>query len=170
MKIVQKEAMLILATLTFSIIWIVIIIPQLMQSEWFKSLIPPLQYILNSIGFVTLCMVLFGALISYYIHKEFVLKEILRFGLGIWVGISLLFDLWLPPYYVNYDGSVILNVPEVLTGSAVDATVVWFWQQLAISGPLLYYMTYIVTPLIFIVVVALILAPEQFMKFFRGTP
>jgi len=160
----KKEAIVLISLISFSIIWIAFVIPYLMQSQWFKDLIPPLQYLIFNCGFVTVFLVIIGAPLSYLINGEIDIKGTIRYGVISWLILSFVYDLWEPPYYVSYTGEPILFVPGALTGTAVDATILWIWQNLGISGPILFYSVYLITPLLIALFIAILLKPKEFLE------
>jgi len=140
-----------------------------MSSQWFTTLIPPYQYFLFNIGFMLLFITVVGIPISHELNhnKEIDLYKAVRIGFSSWIGLSCLYDLLQPPYYLDISGNIVLNVPSALTGTAVDATLVWFWQQLGVSGSLLFYFVYLITPLILIFAIVALLSGKQLINVFR---
>jgi len=167
----KREKIIVLVLALFSAIWCLFIMPTFMNSGWFTTLIPPFQYLLFNLGFLAVFILIAGFPISYFANNhEIKIKDSLRWGFGLWLGSSMIIDLWQPPYYVDTSGNLlILNPnPSALTGTAIDSVMVWIWRELNISGPALFYLTYLLTPIIAALFLALVLAPRQFIGLFAS--
>jgi hypothetical protein len=161
----QKETLTIALLGIFALLWVIVAIPFFMSSDWFQSLIPPGQYFLYSLGFMAAFILFFGMPLTWYFRRKFVTKDIIRVGLSAWAAESFILDMWYPPFYVNPAGQI-LAIQGALSGTSVDGMVSWCWQQLSIGGPALFYFTYLVAPFIVMVILALVLAPKQFIGLF----
>ena len=166
--ITKKEAILVSLITVFALVWTFVVMPLLMQSDWFISQIPPLQYTLFNLGFVIMFIVVIGLPLTYLLKKEVIFTKAVQIGFTSWMGVGFIYDLFEPPYYLNTNGEVLLNVPKALTGTSVDSMLVWVWQHLGVSGPLLFYSVYLVTPIIIVLLMAIILTGKEFLKVFNG--
>jgi hypothetical protein len=150
------------------------VIPFLTASAWFQALIPPVQYILFYLGFMVLVTLLIGMPVAWAVavsrrgKKRVDYGLAVRIGLGSWLSFSLVIDMLLPPYYLSPQGVVLLNVPNALTGSSVDGTFCWVFQQLGVSGPLLYYAVYALVPIVAVFLSALTLTGKRFLQLFKN--
>lgn len=168
MEISRKEQIIITALTVFSVIWVLFIIPSFMGSEWFITLIPPFQYILFNLGFLVMFIMFVGMPISYFLNgKELNIKDILKLGFSFWLGVSIIVDLWEPPFFVNTSGEILIDSPQALTGTSIDGMLVWCWKQIGLSGSMLFYLTYMITPICVAILLAIILAPKQFIGLFK---
>lgn len=173
----RKELVIIGSFALLAFIWSVLFIPFLSNSIWFKGQIPPIQFVLYESGFMIGFVSVLGIPLSYMVHKYIQRKhatrlmltiDALKIGLSAWLGISIVYDLIEPPFYLSQAGAVLLNNPNALTGTAIDATLAWSWQSIGFSGPLLYYMVYLVTPILLISVIALVFTWKKFIKLLSG--
>lgn len=168
MNIDERKSVLIVCLSVFALLWVIVFLPLFMTSEFFTCLVPPLQYIILNLGFVILFFTVVGVPLSYLIKKEVNLLFAVRLGVSMWLGASLIYDLLQPPYYVGLNGETLLDVPPALTGTAVDATVKWCWEQLGVRGPLLFYCVYFFTPVIIVFCMSLLLTGKKFIEMFRS--
>lgn len=163
----KKELILLISLATFSLIWVAVAIPAFSTSTWFAELIPPIQFILFNVGFLCAYLLLVGVTLSYVINGGIEVIMVLKYGLTFWFLESFVLDMsFQPPYFLNSTGQVLLDVPEALTGTSVDGMIAWCWQQIGVSGSLLYYLTYWFVPIITLVGLAALLAPKQFIGLF----
>jgi hypothetical protein len=168
----RKELIIVACFALFSVLWMVLFIPFLSGSVWFQAQVPPIQFVLYEVGFMVGFVAVLGVPISYivqkYVRKKSNLPSLvldaLKIGLSAWLGISIVYDLLEPPFFLSQSGAVLLNNPNALTGTAIDATLAWCWQQVGLSGSLLYYAVYLVTPILIILVIALVLTWRKFIK------
>lgn len=163
----KRELLTILLLAVFALLWVTVAIPFFMSSTWFQSLIPPGQYFLYSLGFIVAFILFFGFPLTYYFRKKLVTHDIFRVGLSAWAAESFVLDTWYPPFYVNPAGQI-LAIQGALSGTSVDGMISWCWQQLHVGGPALFYFTYLVAPVIVLVLLALALAPKQFIGLFTS--
>ena len=78
---------------------------------------------------------------------------------------SWVFDMIQPPLAWSTTGQLLIPVgTSSLENTAVDYMFGWIYMQVGIVGPLLYYMVYFVTPVIGIILAALIMTPKQFIS------
>lgn len=167
----KREKTIVLVLALFSAIWCIFIMPTFMSSEWFTTLVPPFQYILFNLGFLVVFILIAGFPISYFVNgKEIKIKDSLRWGFGLWLGSSMIIDLWNPPYYIDINGNSLFTSvnPSALMGTAIDTVMVWIWRNIGISGPALFYLTYLFTPIIAALFLACVLAPRQFIGLFAS--
>lgn len=92
-------------------------------------------------------------------------RDIVRVGFSAWAIESFVLDTWFPPFYVSPSGET-LAIQGALSGTSIDGMIAWCWQAIGISGPPLFYFTYLLAPFIVVVILALALAPKQFIGLF----
>jgi hypothetical protein len=67
--------------------------------------------------------------------------------------------------FLSPTGHVVITNPESLPGTSVDAAFAWLWTQIfpwMMNTPSLYYMVYLGTPIIGLLIAAFILKPRAF--------
>jgi hypothetical protein len=175
--LITKKEIVILATVTvFAVIWMIWAVPFLAASAWFQFQIPPIQFLLYEMGFVIGLVVALGFPLQYLYYQvkknapsrfAFVFGAI-KIGLSLWVGNKFIMDMWEAPYYLSTKGVVLLNNPEAMTGTAVDATITWLFQQIGISGFMLYFAVYIAFPLLCLLGIILAFTWKRFVKVFTN--
>ena len=82
------------------------------------------------------------------------------------VTLSILFaviDLWYPPYAVNSDGSLVSSSSAGYRGS-IDYTFGFYLTRAGLSGPVVFYLTYLIIPIFALFLVLIILKPSAFKK------
>jgi len=169
----RKELTVIACTAVFALIWSIFVMTTFMGSEWFAQQLPPVQFFLFDIGYFVLFVAVLGLPISYLTSKGRrnrgkELWTAIKVGLSVWIGISVIYDLFEPPFYIGANGQILLNNSQAMTGTAVDATIAWIWQAVGVQGTALYYCVYLVTPVVLIVLVALLFTWKKFIKMFEG--
>jgi hypothetical protein len=172
-QLTKKELIVIGCVTLFAVIWTILIIPFLSNYTWFQNQIPPVQFLLFESGLIIAFIAALGLPITYLTSnkristKNLTLKAV-KYGISAWIGASVIFDLWEPPYYISSTGVTLLNNPGAMTGSAVDAALAWVWQSIGVHGVLLYYAVYIFTPIMLVVLIALLFTWKRFIKVLAG--
>lgn len=174
-KITREEWIIIGAVLTFAIIWILFITPTMMYSEWFASLLPPIQYLIYHVGHIILTFIVFGTPTGYTIKKRVDLMGTIRGGIFSWLMISFIIDIWIAPFAISTDGRIMITKSETLVGTSVDYMVAWTYSRLFpgvsdvfVTIPflrtfsLLFVLTYFLTPILAAFLMALFLKPRMF--------
>ncbi len=174
-KISRDEWIIIGSVLGFAFVWIIFITPSMMYSDWFASLIPPIQYLIYHVGHIILTFIVFGTPTGFTIKKKIDLWGTVRGGIFSWLCISFIIDIWIAPFAINPDGSIMITKSETLVGTSVDYVVGWcystllpgiadvfvtipFWRSLS----MLFVLTYFLTPIIAAFLMALFLRPRMF--------
>lgn len=161
----KAETVAITAFIIIGFTWAFIVTPNLVQSSFFQSLIPPFQYILYNLGFIFLLSVFLGIPLSYVIKRgDVTIKNMLIGGLASFLIFSFVLDMWQPPLAYDFHGNVLITNEAALPNVAVDKVVGWVWSSLGISGSLLYMFVYFITPVIAIIAAALLLETKYFLK------
>lgn len=172
--ITKTEATLLAAALTFSVIWMTLVTPYLGQSVWFQAQVPPVQFLIFEFGFIVGIICSLGFILSYSYFKlkrkspskaDFVFTAI-KFGASGWALNKLILDVWESPYYVSPSGTILLDNPLALTGTAIDAVITWTGLQIGLSGFWLYFTVYIVFPMIVLAVIVLAFTWKKLLKMF----
>ena len=172
--ITKTEATLLGAALLFALIWMAVVTPYLGQSAWFQAQIPPVQFLIFEFGFIVGIICSLGFILSYSYFKlrrknpsrfDFVFTAI-KFGGSGWALNKLILDVWESPYYVSPSGVVLLDNPEALTSTAIDAVITWLGLQAGLSGFWLYFTVYIVFPMIVLAVIVLAFTWRKLLQMF----
>lgn len=129
----------------FAIVWFLLILPNI-DKFGFTNSSPYTQFLIFNVGI--------------FIFLQFFIKSqasgINGTSLRVALGLVLLFtalDIMIPPMLVGMDGSL-LQTSAVLGKSSADYVVGYFYTQLGLSGVLVFIMTYIVTPILMMVLAA----------------
>lgn len=158
---------------TFGLVWSFIIVPYISSAEWFTTLYPLWAYLLYNLGWITAISVVIGGVVEYSLSEDFSIEETFRIGVSSWLGISLVFDLLQPPLYLSTSGQVLIPLGgPALENTAVDAMFATLWQgalgnlvYTQVFGVSLWFvLTYAVTPVVALVVMALLLSPKKFIE------
>ena len=161
----------------FAFIWMLFIAPWLMMSEWFLSLIPPVQYFLYNFGVMIFTFVVLGTPLSYTLKHNLDLRGVIRGGLTSWLFVSFVIDTFEPPYIIAPDGAMLITNMESLAGTSPDYTLYWFYTnlfqgikyvsvRLPFSGScsLLFLLIYLFSPIFAVLIMAVILKPGMLRK------
>lgn len=145
-------------------------IPFFQNSPDFIALNPVEQYVLWNLGLSLLFVGFFGVLISSALSKRYSLSNIFVHGLVTFAVFSFVIDMLAPPFALNSAGEFIIPTGQTLEGTSVDYATAWFYQQaFNVSGPLLFWLTYLVTPIIAFLVFLLVLGPKRMLQVYRGS-
>jgi len=151
----------------FGLAWMTVVVPGLMDSITWTEWNPVQQFVVYNIGLYAILTVFFGGLVSYLMHKRLSILTMLLNGFTGLLFFSFVLDMFEPPFALNHAGEFIIGGGATLSGAAVDYMVAWVWQSAGITGTWLYNMTYIVTPILAIIVTVLLLGANKFLKFFQ---
>ncbi|MCX6822142.1 MAG: hypothetical protein NTW30_05190 [Candidatus Aenigmarchaeota archaeon] len=176
-KISRDEWIAIGSLSAFAFIWMLFIAPFLMTSNWFLSLIPPIQYFLYNFGVMIFTFVVLGTPLSYTLKHHVDIKGVIRGGLTSWLFVSFVIDTFEPPYIIGPDGRMLIINMESLVGTSPDYTLHWIYTtlfpgikdafvNLPFSGScsLLFLMIYLFSPIFAVVIMAFILKPGMLRK------
>lgn len=170
-----------IAILSIAVIALILIfsLPAVMSSDWFTNLIPPLQYIIFNIGFILLTVVIFGIPVSLALHQKIDFAALFKGGISSWLIFTFIFDLWQPPFAFSPSGALLIQNSTSLIGSSVDYMLGWtimqFFsvQNVIITLPvlghisLLFILVYFITPIISVLIAALILEPKKLINLLK---
>lgn len=146
-----------------------LLIPQFQAAPWFLSLNPVEQYLLWNLGVALLFTGFFGVLISKALHKRSSIGNILLHGLASFAVFSFLVDMLSPPFALNAQGQFLIPAGASLEQTSVDYMTAWLYQTaFGVSGPLLFWLTYLVTPAIAILLFLVILGPKKLLRIYGG--
>lgn len=165
----------------FAFLWMLLIIPYIMTSNWFIKLVPPLQYTLYNVGFLLLIFVVFGTPMSLLIKHKVKTIGVLKGGIASTLFLIML-DLWEPPFIVAPNtGQLLLTNMESLLGTSIDYNMYWMYSKLLpnsinsfINFPLfgrlsmIFVLIYFLTPIFLAFIMALLLKPGMFRKMWDG--
>ena len=176
-KITRDEWIAIFSLSAFAFIWMLFIAPQLMYSTWFLSLIPPIQYFLYNFGVMIFTFVVLGTPLSYTLKHHVDFRGVVRGGLTSWLFVSFVIDIWEPPYIIAPNGTMLITNMESLVGTSPDYTFYWFYttffkniEKVYVSIPfsgncsLLFISIYFLSPIIAVLLMALVLKPGMLRK------
>jgi hypothetical protein len=162
---------------TFALIWMLFIAPWLMYSSWFLNLIPPAQYSLYNFGMMIFTFVVLGTPLSYTLKHHIDFKGVIRGGLTSWLFVSFVIDTFEPPYIIGPNGVMLITNMESLAGTSPDYTLYWLYTNLfpgiknafinlPFSGQcsLLFLSIYLLSPIVAVIIMALILKPGMLRK------
>jgi len=173
---ISKDEWIAIGSISAFSLLLIILLPKIMNSQWFTSLVPPLQYLIYNIGFILLTIIIFGVPISYTLKQDINLWTTIKSGFSSWLIFTFILDLWQPPFAFGPTGEYLINTPESLIGTSVDYMLGWVYMRLfPINGiiftipiigrlSLLFILVYFITPVIAALVVALLLKPKIFAK------
>lgn len=137
----KQEIKYILYSGGFALVWFMIILPILIKQ--FNGNNPFLQFALFNLGLIILLQIFL---------KAFTLNTRVRLELGF--GLVLTFialDVLQPPYAVLRTGELISTGPLLMISSS-DYIAGLLWQHIGLSGILIYLATYVLTPLILLII------------------
>lgn len=176
-KITKDEWIAIISLSLFAFIWMLFIAPRLMYSDFFLNLIPPLQYILYNFGVMIFTFVVLGTPLSYTLKHKVDFKGVIKGGLTSWLFVSFVIDMWEPPYIIAPDGNMLITNMESLAGTSPDYTFYWFYTTLfpniknifvnvpfSASCSMLFLAIYFLSPILAVLVMALVLKPGALRK------
>lgn len=169
---ISRDEWFIIASITSSALILICLLSKIMYSAWFTSLIPPLQYLLFNLGFILLMVVFLGAPVSYVFQRKIHIWTMFRSGVGSWLLLSFILDLWQPPFAFGVGGQPLIPTAESLVGTSVDYMLGWTYgrimpfQHVILSVPiigkvsLLFLLVYFLTPIFAIFIAALLFKPK----------
>ena len=174
----REEAITVGAFAAFGTFWVVLAVPYLTSAPWFVNLNPISGYLLYNLGWIALVSAIFGGLVSFLAFEEHHILGMIRVGFASWLFASLIFDNLQPPFYLSTSGQVLIPLgTPALENTAVDAMLGYVWfhilgasAEIHVLGiALVFITTYMLTPIIAIILMALLLAPDKFIDLFEGS-
>lgn len=169
---ISFDEWVIICSITILAVILIGLLPGMMNSKWFTELIPPFQYFLYNVGFILLTVVLLGVPISHTLKNKVHFETMLRSGISSWLIFSFILDLWQPPFSIGTQGTQLIPNSASLVGTSVDYMLGWVYTKILpfdlsslFSIPIignvsvLFILIYFITPIISVVVSALLLKP-----------
>lgn len=150
----------------FGLVWFAWIVPDMAQSSYWARLNPVQQYLYYNIGIFLVLTAGFGGFVSFIITQRINLIQMLVNGLAGFLVFSFILDNFSPPFAVGRNGTLIIPTGDTLAPAAVDYMVGWTWIHAGISGPMVYWGTYIITPALAIIVAVLLFGLNRFVQLF----
>lgn len=169
----KLEWNVVLGLTLFAVVWVLLVLPMLVVDTTWISLAPPFKYLIYNLGFIALTCVSFGLTLSLW-KNEYSLFNIFKNGITSWLGISFVYDLWQPPFYINKLGDTIQSEKiSALADATSDGTLFYIYNNIFPSLKntiffdisLLYVCIYIFTP--FLIILLMLYVFSSF-KFFRN--
>ncbi|MCX6762838.1 MAG: hypothetical protein NT093_03610 [Candidatus Moranbacteria bacterium] len=178
---ISKDEWLVIGAIFFAALTLIFILPKMMDSIWFTSLVPPFQYLAFNLGFILLTIVMFGIPTTFFLKQKINFWMMLRGGIGSWLIFSFMLDLWQPPFAFSVSGRQIISDSGTLVGTSVDCMLGWIYihilpfqiQDIFLNLPiigkisLLFMMIYFFTPIISVTVAAFLFKPGILIDFFK---
>lgn len=143
MAVNKKELKYILLAGAFALLWFMYLLPYLMQK--FDGNNPWAQFALFNLGLIILLQIFL---------KSFTLNTRMRIELSLGLIVSFVaLDILQPPYAVTKAGELISQGPLLMISSS-DYIAGLFWSNLGLSGAFIYAATYVLTPLLLLLIAA----------------
>jgi len=153
-SIFLNKVFLIIVALILTVIGIVFFVVPVMQ-HWIASV--PVW-----VDFVFFYFIIFGIIeVVLFLLLPMKLKSF-RFAMGGTL-LIMAFDLVLPSYAVDLSGRILSSETVGYFGS-IDYVLAFYWHGLGISGPLLYFCTYVISFAVLLIVALGILGGPAFIK------
>lgn len=139
----KKEFKYIAFSGLFALAWFIFVLPYLIKK--FDGNNPWLQFLLFNLGLIILLQIFL---------KAFTLNTKIRWELALGLVITFVgLDILQPPYAVMTDGSLISKGPTLMVSSS-DYIAGLLWQNIGLHGILIYLATYVLTPIILLIIAA----------------
>lgn len=147
-------------------------IPFFQNSPEFLDLNPVEQYLVWNAGVALLFTGFFGVLIAVALKKKrrYTLGDVFVNGIVSFAVFSFVIDMIEPPYALNAMGQFIIPAGQTLEGTSVDYMTAWLYQTaFNVQGPLLFWLTYLVTPILALAAFWLVLGPKKLLEIYGGS-
>ena len=143
MSINKKELKYIIFAGIFALLWFMYILPYLIEK--FDGNNPWMQFMLFNAGLIILLQIFL---------KAFILNTKIRIELSLGLIFSFIaLDILQPPYAILKTGELISTGPLLMISSS-DYIAGLLWQNIGLSGVLIYLATYVVTPILLLIIAA----------------
>jgi hypothetical protein len=150
----------------FGVIWIFAVVPGMISSQWFQALNPIEQYGIYNTGVYIILVGMIGGVISLALSGRVEPISMAVDGFSAFLIFATL-DLWQPPMAIGQDGTFLYSTQgAMLGGTSIDYAAGWTFQQIGFSGGSIYALTYIILPIMFIVVAVLVFGLNRFLSLF----
>jgi hypothetical protein len=127
-----------LAIALFTVLWIFLVLPRLVDSAGFQSQPPPLQYLAYNLGFLIL-----------FVGLSWIVLRSPGLGLVGFLDFSLVLDNLQPPFAYNSAGELVIEDQGSLVGASVDRTLGWLATDvLHLQGSPVFVFIYVVVPIL----------------------
>lgn len=156
-----EDVVVVAVLIAFGAVWALWLIPLLQSGTWFTSLNPVLQYVIYNVGVLSITGAVFLVIYRAFRGRTRVRWfQVLLSSVGLFIVSSFAIDMWDPPLYLNWAGEILIDNPQALTGIAVDAMVAWVYASWGASGPWLFTLVYLVTPVVALLLGVVLLSPR----------
>lgn len=161
----KKEIVTFVSLIIFGFVWMIFVVPYLMNSEWFMSMEGFLPYILYNLGFVAMVTVMFGVPGTAFLRKKVDLIGVFKAGLMSWCSYSFIIDLWQTPFLWSKMGIQQIINHGTMVNSSSDYFIGQFWMwgkdiiiNIPIAGEfsILFIGVYVITPAIVLIAIAVL--------------
>ena len=150
----------------FGLVWFAAIVPDMASSSWWTGLNPFQQYFVYNVGIFLVISVGFGSIIALALTQKISLMHMFLNGFAGFLLFSFILDNYSPPFAVSHAGTLIIPTGDTLAPAAVDYMLGWAWTSAGLNGPAVYWMVYIVTPALAVVLAVVLLGLNRFTAMF----
>lgn len=177
-KIDHEEWKIIAGLFVFSAIWVLLVVPYLINSPAWNSQNPIVQYVLYQMGYISLSVAIFGSILTMLFKQKFKFVNAFRNGVAAWLSMAWVFDLMSPPNYIDPLGNIVITNAAALPNASVDAMFVYIFDTITpwmkdlvvpffnISAE--WVAVYMAVPVLTLALVAFILTGGKFRNWVEG--
>jgi hypothetical protein len=153
----------------FGFVWMLAVVPGMAGSVWFQSLTPIEQYALYNLGVYVMLTGMVGGLISLALKGHLEPISMMIDGFVAFIIFSFVFDMTQAPFVLDSAGNFLFTSDGgTLAGTSVDYMTAWTWHSIGISGGALYFMTYVITPILAVIAAVLLFGMNRFLNLFSS--
>jgi hypothetical protein len=154
----------------FLLFWVFLVVPFLTYNKRFYTLNPIPAYFIYNLGFILFSAFFFNFLLNVFAGNaapHVNLSKAILIGIDGWLGLSFVFDLLQPAFYLSPSGHVLIPLgTSSLENTAVDAMVATAWSYVlpgVVNTHWWFFLTYVLTPFLVVLFIALVSAPKVFL-------
>lgn len=164
------KVLIVIGLLLIVVLWSFVLIPSFTQSEWFLGLNPVEQYVIINFGVSMLIIVGFGAFITWMLYKRTPIVPVLINGFASFLILTFVYDMWQTPFGVGMNGENLLAdaSPSSLVYGDIDLALWYVWTNIfGLSGEIVYWLTYLVVPIIAIIMAIFLFGLNRMIGVFK---
>ncbi len=150
----------------FGAVWFALVVPGMAGSEWWQGLSVYGKWVVYNAGMFAVITGLFGGLVSIILSHRLSVVQMLVNGLAGFMVFSFVLDVYQPPYVIDKAGTWLITGGDTLAEAASDFMVATAWEALGAGGSMLYYLTYIVTPIMVVIGAVFLFGLNRFTQLF----